>query len=105
MKVFETRHYLLHLTPSIAEMVKTETTDGEPILKVKAELCESQAFAYGNQTCVGITVENLPRDINNPMGFDTRYDRRVTESFDGWCRAYFEDYYGKNVEKVEDITA
>lgn len=103
MKVFETRNYLLHLIPSIAEMV--ETTDGEPTLKVKAELCESNAFQYGNQTCVGITVENLPRGINNPMGFDTRYDSRVTKDFDEWCRAYFEDYYGNNVEKVEDITA
>lgn len=101
MKVFETRHYLLHLIPSIAEMV--ETTDGEPTLKVKAELCESKAFNYGNQTCVGITVENLPKDINNPMGFDTRYDSGIKSNFDGWCRAYFEDYYGKNVEKVEEI--
>ena len=103
MKVFETRHYLLHLIPSIAE--KVETTDGEPTLKVKATLEESNAFKYGNQTCVGIEIENLPSSWNNPMGFDTRYDVGIKSNFDGWCRAYFEDYYGKNVEKVEDVTA
>lgn len=103
MKALETRHYVLHLIPSIAEMVKT--TDGEPTLKIKAELAESDSFKYGNQTCVGITVENLPRDVNNPSVFDTRYESGIKSDFDGWCRRYFDDYYGKNVEKVEEITA
>lgn len=103
MKVFETRRYLLHLIPRIAEKMAKNTTDGEPTLKVTAELVESACFSYGNGTAVGITFENLPKSFEREIGFDTRYESGIKSNFDGWCKEFFKSYYGENLEKVEEI--
>lgn len=105
MNIFSEKRYELYFKPSIAKKVAEETTDGEPTYKVKATLQKSGCFDYGNGTAVGLEFENLPPRFERIKGFDTRYDSRVTEDFDGWCRAYFNEYYGENLEKVEDITA
>lgn len=97
------KRYELYFKPSIAQHVVEDTTDGEPTYKVTATLQKSGCFDYGNGTAVGIEIENLPPSFERVIGFDTRYDNRVIDDFDGWCRAYFEDYYGKNLEKVVAI--
>lgn len=104
MKVFSEKRYELYFKPDVAKHTVEETTDNEPTFVVKATLQKSECFDYGNGTAVGLEYENLLPQFERIKGFDTRYDKRVTEDFDGWCRAYFEDYYGKNLEKVEDIT-
>lgn len=105
MKDFSVKRYELYFKPSIAKKVVEDTTDGEPTYKVTARLQKSGCFSYGNGTAVGLEFENLPSRFERIKGFDTRYDNRVTEDFDGWCRAYFEEYYGSNLEKVEDISS
>ena len=105
MKTFSVLRYELYFKPSIAKKVVEETTDGEPTYKVRATLQESGCFIYGNGSAVGLEFEYLPPRFERIKGFDTRYDSRVIEDFDGWCRAYFKDYYGNNLERVEDISS
>lgn len=105
MNIFSEKRYKLYFKPSIAEKVAEETTDGQPTYIVTARLQKSGCFEYGNGTAVGLYFENLPPTYERVKGFDTRYDNTVTKDFDKWCRDYFEADYGKNLERVEDISS
>lgn len=105
MKEFCVKRYELYFKPSIAKKLAKDTTDSEPTLKVTARLAESVAFDYGNGTTALVEIENLPNTFDPKRVFDTRYETGIKTDFDKWVRRYLWDYYGSNLEKVEDISS
>jgi hypothetical protein len=64
----------------------------------------SEAFDYGNKTCVVVEQEG-----NQPITVDTRYDKRVSkrmdaEEFTEWCSMWLRDNYQVfMVERTVDL--
>ena len=55
----------------------------------KATLTESNAFAYGNRTCV--LAEITSNGHTEKTHYDTRYEKGITKNFPDWVMAQIND--------------
>ena len=89
MKAGEKATYTVYLTDRIVK----ERMIPYKSFEVNFEAVESGAFQYGNQTTT-VWVD----DSGHSHHVDTRY---WVGTFDKCCRQILDDYYGRNIEKVE----
>lgn len=64
------------------QVFDVETPEGK-VYRYTFTLAQSNAFDYGNKTCVGVEI-----DGRFDCGIDTRYVSGIVENFRGWAQEW-----------------